>query len=291
MTSTLACQQQTDGTTKFLINVGVGDPINWGISVYSNTDYGRGNTGSHDSNYPYFVENFSGSNTQTLYKTYNLQGGYIGTLAPTTPSGGYAYCYFTVTSGGGTCSSLSSATVSGPMSVAQGSTQTFNVNWNGSGPSGTTYNIDLYKDVNYYKSFTSTGKPASNSITIDASNWSIGSHSLYANVWYQCSNGQTPSTGIGSGLGITVTGGGGGGCGACSPICLTGTCPSGYTCSSSGTCVPIGGGGGGGGATCDPTICPPDKNYCVVGSCIQKSYVMYGLIGVSALFILSFLKR
>lgn len=115
---------------------------------------------------------------------------------------------------------------------------------------------------------------------------------------------------------ISLTGGSG--CGACSPSCPTGTCQSGYICSG-GSCVPVGGctpnvtpcsptctsgycpsgqvcSGGtciptSGGTICDPVTCPSTTNYCLFGTCIPKTYVLYGGIGFGALFILSLIKK
>lgn len=53
------------------------------------------------------------------------------------------------------------------------------------------------------------------------------------------------------------------------------------------TCSPGGGGGGGvGGGVCDIITCPPDKNYCLVGRCIPKKYVLYGGIGLGVIIVL-----
>ncbi|MDD3474329.1 MAG: hypothetical protein PHP08_00315 [Candidatus Dojkabacteria bacterium] len=107
-----------------------------------------------------------------------------------------------------------------------------------------------------------------------------------------CLTGVCPSGYYCSSTGTCVPSGGGctPGVTPCSPTCLTGVCPSGYYCSSTGTCVPTGGGGGGG-ATCDPVTCPSDTNYCVFGTCVPKNYVKYGGIGFLALFMLSMFKK
>ncbi|MDD3474336.1 MAG: hypothetical protein PHP08_00350 [Candidatus Dojkabacteria bacterium] len=77
---------------------------------------------------------------------------------------------------------------------------------------------------------------------------------------------------------FTSSGGGG-----CVP-----PCPAGYICQGT-TCVPTGGGGGGG-TTCDPVTCPSDKNFCVLGSCVPKTYVVYAGAGIVALFLLKMIK-
>lgn len=79
ITATYMISGQYAGRVRITVNIGVGDPLNWGAYVQSKQDHGQG-SGGFGGDYPYFVEKFTGSNTQTVYKTYSA-GNYIVELA------------------------------------------------------------------------------------------------------------------------------------------------------------------------------------------------------------------
>ncbi len=69
----------TGTTVKFYINIGIGDPLKWTAYVWAQHDHGKGAGGSN-SNYPYVVESFSGSDTQIVTQNY-IQDNYLVELS------------------------------------------------------------------------------------------------------------------------------------------------------------------------------------------------------------------
>lgn len=67
---------------------------------------------------------------------------------------------------------------------------------------------------------------------------------------------------------------------------VTDSCASGAKTSNTDSCVITASAGGGGAAGCDPLECPSDKNFCVLGSCIPKTYALLVGVGIVALLIL-----
>lgn len=67
---------------------------------------------------------------------------------------------------------------------------------------------------------------------------------------------------------------------------VTDSCTSGAKTSNTDSCVITASTGGGGGAGCDPLKCLPDKNFCISGNCIPKTYVLLVGVGIVALLIL-----
>ena len=76
--STIIATYMPDGSVRFIISIGNGDPLSWAAYVQSKQDHGQG-SGTFVG-YPYFVEKFLGSGNQTIYKTYS-QGNYVVELA------------------------------------------------------------------------------------------------------------------------------------------------------------------------------------------------------------------
>ena len=68
---------------------------------------------------------------------------------------------------------------------------------------------------------------------------------------------------------------------------VTDTCPTGAKTSNIDSCTVI--------ATTlsttnigcnDPIVCPPDKNYCLIGYCVPKNYLIYGAVALVAIMAL-----
>lgn len=72
----------SDGRIRFIITIGIGDPIAWSLKVSSNVNHNLGSSGN--SNYPYFVETITGSNNITFYRQSNsvlyTSGRYLAEL-------------------------------------------------------------------------------------------------------------------------------------------------------------------------------------------------------------------
>lgn len=64
--------------------------------------------------------------------------------------------------------------------------------------------------------------------------------------------------------------------------------PDSASCQNACKAAPPPGGGGGGFGACSPA-CTVDQ-YCIMGTCVPKTYITYGAIGFGALFLLSILK-
>lgn len=77
ITATYMTSGQYAGQVRITVNVAIGDPMAWDVIVSSKQDHGLGTIGYPD--YPYYVEDFPGYDTKTVYKTYSA-GDYAARL-------------------------------------------------------------------------------------------------------------------------------------------------------------------------------------------------------------------
>lgn len=98
ITATYMTSGQYAGKVRITVNIGIGDPVSWGAYVQSKQDHGQG-MGGFGGDYPYYVEDFHGSDTQTVYKTYS-PGNYVVELA-LQGMGPIDYSLFDIPGGGG----------------------------------------------------------------------------------------------------------------------------------------------------------------------------------------------
>lgn len=181
--STIQADYMPDGRVRFIINIGIGDPVSWAAYVHSKQDHGQGPSGLES--YPYFVEMFSSSNTQTVYRTYSA-GNYIVELG-LQGIGIVDDDTFDVGGGGGVAGNIVVTSISvSPNPVVSGAGVEIIANLRNDGDVSATENVYLKSDgvvistdsrmINAH----STGRQIWNRTAGSSQGFAVGSHNICA---------------------------------------------------------------------------------------------------------------